>query len=69
MESAASKKLDGRMLTFLQKAQENETAHDYAITGVELGAARSLILAKIMAFNNTLKSLHLNRKGIQDKEG
>ena len=36
---------------------------------MELGAARTQILSKIIAYNHTLKSLHLCRKGIEDKEG
>ena len=36
---------------------------------MELGSARTLILSKVIAFNSTLKSIHLSRKGIQDKEG
>lgn len=57
------------MLIFLQKASENNTSIDYAISGMELGAARCLILAKIIAYNESLKTLHLSRKQIGDKEG
>ena len=69
LAQAESKKLDGRMLTFMQKASIHSTPHDYAISGMELGPARCLILAKVIAFNESLKTLHLNRKQIQDKEG
>lgn len=69
MEQEESKRLGGRMLILLHKAYENETPHDYAISGMDLGAARTQILAKIVAHNSTLKSLHLCRKGIEDKEG
>ena len=69
MEQEENKKLGGRMLIFLQKAQENNTPIDYAISGMELGAARCIILAKIIAYNETLKTLHLSRKQIGDKEG
>ncbi len=64
-----SKRLDGRMLIFLRKAQENSTPNAYSLSGLELGGPRTQILAKIVAFNNTLTTLHLSRKNIQDKEG
>ena len=64
-----SKRLDGRMLIFLRKAQENQTATSYSLSGLELGGPRTQILAKIVAYNNTLLTLHLSRKNIQDKEG
>ena len=57
------------MLTFLQKAYDDNTPHDYSMSGVQLGAARTLILAKIIAHNQTVKTLHLSRKEINDKEG
>ena len=57
------------MLTFLQKAYDDNTPHDYSMSGVQLGAARTLILAKIIAHNSTVKTLHLSRKEINDKEG
>ena len=69
MEQEESKRLGGRMLILLQKAEAQNTPHDYAISGMELGAARTQILSKIIAHNHTLKSLHLCRKGIEDKEG
>ena len=69
MEQEESKRLGGRMLIFMQKAQENNTPHDYSLSGMELGSARTLILSKVIAYNETLKTLHVNRKEIQDKEG
>lgn len=45
------------------------TPHDYSLSGMELGPARSLIMSKVIGYNATLKSLHLSRKSIQDKEG
>ena len=57
------------MLIFLRKAQENATPNAYSLSGLELGGPRTQILAKIVAFNNTLTTLHLSRKKIQDKEG
>lgn len=64
-----SKKLDGRMLIILRKTQENSTPHEYSLSGLELGGPRTQILAKIVAYNNTLTTLHLCRKRIEDKEG
>ena len=57
------------MLVFLQKAQIDQTSLDYSFAGLELGSARTMILAKIMAYNSTLKTLSLVRKNVQDKEG
>lgn len=51
------------------KASENETPLDYSCAGLILGAARTQILAKIIAYNSTLKSVSIARKGIADKEG
>lgn len=39
------------------------------MSGLELGGPRTQIIAKIVAYNSTLTTLHLCRKGIQDKEG
>lgn len=68
-EAAESKRIDGRLLVFLTKAQANDTSLDYSFAGVNLGPARTQILAKILAYNSTLKALHLSRKKIGDKEG
>lgn len=69
MEQEESKRLGGRMLVILQKAQADDTPHSYSLSGQELGVARTQILAKIIAHNSTVKTLHLCRKGIEDKEG
>ena len=61
-EEEESKKLRGRMLIFLNKAQINETPHAYSLSGLDLGGARTQILAKIVAFNDTLTTLHCARK-------
>lgn len=68
-EQEESKRLEGRMLIFLRKAREQQTPKDYSLSGLELGAPRTSILSKIVAFNSTLTCLHLARKKIQDKEG
>lgn len=64
-----SKRLDGRMLTFLVKMADQVTPKDYSLTGCNLGGPRTQIVAKVLAFNHTLTTLHLSRKNIQDKEG
>jgi|FrelakmetLWP11LW_1041352.scaffolds.fasta_scaffold45004_3 tRNA pseudouridine-54 N-methylase len=40
-EAAESKRLDGKMLIFLNKAQENETHNDFSFSGLLLGSART----------------------------
>lgn len=64
-----SKRLDGRMLIFLRKAQDNCTPKEYSLSGLELGGPRTQIVARIVAYNTTLTTLHLCRKNIQDMEG
>ena len=39
------------------------------MSGLDLGSARTGILAKIIAYNSTLTSLHLSRKNIEDTAG
>ena len=39
------------------------------MAGLELGAARTGIVAKICAYNSTLTCLHLSRKTIEDTAG
>ncbi len=62
-------KLEGRMYIMLNKLQSNTTPFEYTISGLELGGARSRILAQNIAFNETLLSLHVARKGIIDHDG
>ena len=57
------------MLTFLQKGAEDRTPKEFSLSGCELGGARTTIVARIMAFNRSLMTLHLCRKNIQDREG
>jgi len=64
-----SKRLDGRMLIFLRKAKDNQTPGCYSLSGLDLGEARARIVARTLAFNTSLTTLHLNRKRIEDKEG
>lgn len=64
-----SKRLDGRMLFFLRKSKDNQTPGCYSLSGLDLGEARSRIVARVLAFNTSLTTLHLSRKRIEDKEG
>ena len=57
------------MLTFLQKSYENTTHRDQSLSGCTLGAAKTQIVARVIAFNTSLTCLHLSRKNITDKEG
>jgi len=68
-EEASSKKLVGRMLHLLKNLKKNETPRDYTMAGLELGNARTRILACLTAYNTTLTTLHLARKRIQDFDG
>jgi len=64
-----SKRLDGRMLFFLRASKGNTTPNCYSLSGLDLGEARTRIVARTLAFNTSLTTLHLSRKGISDKEG
>ena len=68
-EEEQMNKLEGRMLIMLKNLQNNETPKEYTMAGLNLGPARSRILASNVAFNTSLTALHLARKGIQDPEG
>lgn len=57
------------MLIMLKNLQGDNTPKEYTIAGLNLGPARCRILCQHVAFNKTLTSLHLARKGIEDAEG
>ena len=57
------------MLTILKKCKDDATPRDYTLAGCDLGAARTRILASLVAYNNSLSCLHLVRKNIQDIDG
>jgi Ran GTPase-activating protein (RanGAP) involved in mRNA processing and transport len=57
------------MLIFLRKAKASTTPGCYSLSGLDLGAARTGIVARTVAFCTSLTTLHLCRKNIQDKEG
>lgn len=64
-----SKRLDGKILIFLQKAYYDSTPREYSLAGTSLGGPRMQIVSRIVAYNKSLTTLHLCRKNIQDKEG
>ena len=68
-EEELSKKLGGRILMMLTKLEKQETPGEFSTSGMELGGARVGILARQVAYNKTLKNLHLSRSGIKDEEG
>lgn len=70
-------KLEGRMLIFFDQCQTNKTPFEVSMTGLELGASRTSMLAKFVAHNGkysadkvgSLLSLHMARKNIPDNDG
>ena len=49
--------------------QNDSTAFEYTLSGIDLGKARCRILALNIAYNNSLLSIHMPRKQISDYEG
>ena len=47
----------------------NETPFEYSLSGMDLGPARNRMLATNVAYNKSLMSIHLARKGILDHDG
>ena len=45
------------------------TPKEYSLSGCNLGGPRARIVARVLAFNHSLTTLHLSRKNIQDREG
>ncbi len=68
-EEEQMNRLEGRMLIMLKNLQAGTSPSEYTMSGLNLGAARCRIMAANVAFNNTLTSLHLARKEIDDAEG
>lgn len=62
-------RLEGRMLIMLKNLKTDNTPKEHTLAGLDLGAARTRILASHVAFNNTLAVLHLARKNIEDDVG
>lgn len=53
----------------LSKLENNETPNEYTMSGVELGGPRIRILVSQIAYNKSLKNLHLTRSGVGDDDG
>lgn len=64
-----SKKLGGRMINMLRKLQKDETPRDFDFTGIDLGSVRLRILVSNTVCNESLRSLSLTRKVIEEEEG
>ena len=63
-QQEASKRIQGKLLLFLQKAQDDTTPKDFSLSGCDLGGPRTSIVARVIAFNKSLTTLHLCRKNI-----
>lgn len=53
----------------LVKLESDTTPREYSASGLELGPARTRILASWVAQNSSLCHLHLSRSGIKDEDG
>ena len=65
-QEAETSNLAGRIQIILQSLQENDTPFEYTITGIDLGDVRCEMLAKNIAVNKTLRSIHIARKGLNE---
>jgi len=68
-EEEQSKKLGGAIRQVLFKLSENETPGEFSMSGIELGGARIRILVSQLAYNESLKCMHLARADIKDEDG
>ena len=68
-EEEQAKKLGGKLQLMLNKLENDETPGEYTLSGVELGGPRILILVSQIAYNKSLKNLHLTRSGVGDDDG
>jgi len=53
----------------LSKLQSDETPGEYSTSGIELGGPRIRILVSQIAYNKSLKNMHLSRADIKDDDG
>ena len=56
-------------MAMLVKLENNTTPKEYSASGLELGAARTRIMASWVAQNHSLCHLHLSRAQIKDEDG
>lgn len=68
-EEEQMSKLEGSMLILLGQLRGNCTPFECSVSEMELGQARTRILAQWIAYNSSLLSIHMSRKGIQDNDG
>ena len=57
------------MLIICNNIKIGQTPKEYSLAGIQLGGPRTRILASRLRYNETLFSLHLARKYIQDVDG
>ena len=57
------------MAIMLKEIINNETPPQYTFSGIILGPPRCRLIARELAYNDTLVALHLARKQIKDPEG
>ena len=57
------------MINLLRKLQNDQTARDMSMSGIELGTTRTRILCNNVAKNSSLKCLSMNRKCIEEEVG
>lgn len=57
------------MIILFDQLMGNKTPIEVSMTGLELGASRTSMLAKFVKVNESLMSLHMARKNISDNDG
>lgn len=68
-EEEANKKLEGKMVVMLEALQQNTTPFEYNCTGLDLSSVKCGILARNIAYNKSLLSIDMSRKGFTDLDG
>jgi len=68
-EEEQSKRLGGKIRMMLSKLSTDETPGEYSTSGIELGGPRIRILVSQVAYNHSLKNMHLSRGDIKDEDG
>ena len=68
-EESQLNKLEGRMIIFFEQLFTDKTPIEVSMTGLELGASRTSMVAKNIKNNKSLMSLHMARKNISDNDG
>ena len=63
-QEEAATQINGKLKAMLVCLRANETPREYSLAGIHLGGARTTILARHVAYNETLTTLHLVRRGI-----